>query len=125
MKGTLIGIITFLLSVACYAQVKTTKISGKITDAANGSPLVGASVVIENSKAGVKTDVEGNFFITAEVNKPVSLVISSVGYQSKVVNDIVATESFAPLTIALERAAGDLSNVVVRTSARKESVASL
>jgi hypothetical protein len=124
VKGTLLIVLSFL-SIACFAQVKTTKVSGKVTDALSGSPLVGASVIIEGSSKGTRTDVEGNFFLNTEVNKSLSLKISSVGYQTKVVSDVQVTDNIAPLTIAMERATGDLNSVVVRTSARKESVASL
>ncbi len=81
MKGTLLaGIFYFLFFNCSYAQAKYAKISGRVTDQTNGSPLVGASVVIESNKAGVKTDVEGNFFINLEIGKSYNLLISNIGY---------------------------------------------
>ena len=71
-----------------YSQVNNVKISGKITDISNGTPLVGASVIIESTKAGVKTDVEGNFFIELETGKTYNLLISNIGYLSKIINGV-------------------------------------
>lgn len=127
MKGTLLlGICTFLIITASNGQVKYTKLSGKITDVTNGTPLVGASIILENSKAGVKTDVEGNFFITAEVGKKYNLQVSNIGYVTKVLNGIQVngTEN-DPLTVNLERESSSLNLYVVRSTARRESVASI
>ena len=50
------------LSATVFAQSNTSiKLSGKITDANTTSPVVGASVLLTNTKAGTKTDVDGNF----------------------------------------------------------------
>lgn len=127
MKGTLLaGILTCLISLGTFAQNHYIKISGKITDATNGSPLVSASVIVESTKAGVKTDVEGTFFISVEEGRKYNLLISNVGYQPKAVNDIDASRGGnEPISISLEREAANLNSVVVRTNARRESVASL
>ncbi|HWJ27683.1 MAG TPA: carboxypeptidase-like regulatory domain-containing protein, partial [Flavisolibacter sp.] len=92
MKGTLLtGILACLTCLASFGQTKYIKLSGKVTDVVNGSPLVGASVIVESTKAGVKTDVEGTFFITVPEGKKYNLLISNVGYQTKVVNDVDAS----------------------------------
>ena len=127
MKGTLLtGILACLTCLASFGQTKYIKLSGKVTDVVNGSPLVGASVIVESTKAGVKTDVEGTFFITVPEGKNYNLLISNVGYQTKVVNDVDASKAGnESINISLERESANMNNVVVRTNARRESVASL
>src|SRR5205085_11990802 len=101
-----------------------TKISGKVTDSTTGSPVVGASVTLENGK-GTKTDVEGTFFFNVEAGKSYTIKLTSVGYATKVLEGIEATENIFFINVSLPKANLQLSNVVVRTNARRESTASL
>ena len=88
-------------------QSKLIKISGRVNDASNGSPLLGASVLIENTKAGVKTDVEGNFFISLEEGKTYNLLISNVGYQTKLISGIQPSRvENQPINVSLEQGTG-------------------
>lgn len=69
---------TFLWNTAVFAQNRTIK--GKITDE-KGLGLPGASVTLRGSAAGVSTDAEGNYSISAAPSN--TLVISFIGYISK------------------------------------------
>ena len=114
-----------LLSIASFAQVKTNRLAGKVSDASTSSPLVGASVIAEGTNIGTRTDVEGNFFLTLEADKKYTIRISSIGYQAKQLSDVQAGIENNVVNISLERATGDLGNVVVKASARRESIATL
>src|SRR4051794_21521829 len=104
----------------------TTKLYGKVTDAVTNSPVVGASVILTSTKAGSRTDVEGNFFLQVKVGETYTLEISSVGYQTKVVNDIKTLQGDnAAINVALVQTSAELNTVVVTSSARKEGTASL
>lgn len=76
----------FLLFCLCFyvtdsmAQSKT--ISGKVSDAKDGSPLSGVSVTVKNGAVGVKTDAGGNYNISVNSERQV-LVFSFVGYQTR------------------------------------------
>ena len=108
------------------SQSRDVKISGKVTDLENGNPLVGATVLLESSKSGVKTDVEGNFFIALQTGKTYNLIISNVGYQSKIIEGIkpVSTEN-QPIAISLVHMSANLTSVVVRSNGHRESIASI
>jgi iron complex outermembrane receptor protein len=56
-------------------------VKGKVIDE-NGLPLPGASIVEENTKNGVSTDVDGNFSISVSGPNAI-LVITYMGYQAK------------------------------------------
>ena len=126
MKGTLTGMIICLLTLASFGQVRNTKFTGKVTDASTNSPIVNASVTVEGTSIGTKTDADGNFFLNLETGKKYSIQVSYVGYQSKLVSEVqvLGTEN-APLNVVLEKSANNLGGIVVKTSAKKESVATL
>ncbi|MEP7256833.1 MAG: carboxypeptidase-like regulatory domain-containing protein [Flavitalea sp.] len=121
--------LTILIVLGCmYIQAQSTfsKISGKVVDAENNSPVVGVSVMSSASSKGVTTDVEGGFIITLEQNKKHTLLFTAVGYGLKEVNDLSVTGGEnAALNISMTRNKKELEAVTVRVSARKESVASL
>lgn len=108
------------------AQAKLAKISGRVTDSATGSPLMGVSVTVENEKNGTRTDVEGNFFLTVTEGQSYSIKISSVGYQTKQIDGIRAGDNANSfINISIAKVNVQLSGVVVKTTARRETAASL
>lgn len=67
---------------ALMSMVQAQTIRGTITDAGNGEPIIGASVLEKNTENnGTTTDFDGKFELTAQTETPV-LVISYVGYQT-------------------------------------------
>ena len=58
------------------------KITGTVFED-NGEPCIGATVMIQGSKLGTKTDIDGNFSINVQEGK--KLVISYVGMVSQTV----------------------------------------
>ena len=77
--GFLLGFIPFDL----FAQLT---ISGRISDAEDGSPILGASVFIANSTAGTSTDADGNYRLQIPGEGSYLLTVSHVGYQSFSIN---------------------------------------
>jgi len=62
-------------------QAQAIKISGKVTDASDGSPLIGVTIQEKGTTNGSVTDVNGNFSLTAS---PAStLLFSYVGYAAQ------------------------------------------
>lgn len=79
----LLVMIPLLLMVEFVAAQKKT-ITGKVTAEGSGEPLVGASVVVGNSKSGVATKADGTFSIAVD-QKSAMLTVSYVGFKSKAV----------------------------------------
>jgi TonB-dependent receptor len=126
VRVPLVLISCFLFSAVALAQSNSVKIAGKIVDADNNSPIVAATIIIGASNKGVNTDVEGNFFLSADKGQKYSLTITSIGYQSKTINDIEVNEELTSgLTISLQKSNNELAAVVVTSSARRESLNSL
>jgi len=125
VKKLLSGFVIVLAPFVLSAQSKLIKITGKVTDSTSGSPVIGATVTLEENKQGTKTDVEGNYFLSVQEGKNYSIQVTSVGYQSKIV-DVQANElNGSPINIALGKANVQMSGVVVKTTVRRETAASL
>lgn len=88
-------------------QIQKAPVTGKVLDT-DGTPLVGASVVVKNSNGiGTTTDASGIFSVQAE--KGDVLVISFIGYISKE----VAVKSDGDMKVVLEVENKSLSDVIV------------
>lgn len=58
------------------------RISGNVTDAADGTPLPGVNVVVKGTNTGTVTDLDGNYSLTVS-DEADTLVFSSVGFVSQ------------------------------------------
>lgn len=75
-------VLLVLASVTVLVYSGTTgKITGQISDATTGEPLISANVVIRGTTMGAATDFEGNYVILNVPPGVYTLSISSVGYQ--------------------------------------------
>ncbi|MBE7169166.1 MAG: TonB-dependent receptor [Williamsia sp.] len=129
MRFTFYSLLSFLFLLVhnnAFSQKDLIKISGRIIDADNNTPLVGATIVLGAGTKGVNTDVEGNFFLQAEKGKRISLKVTNIGYQPKLLSDMLVSEdSSSNITIAMQKSSSQLAGVVVSSSARRENINSL
>ncbi|MGZ3765164.1 MAG: SusC/RagA family TonB-linked outer membrane protein [Mucilaginibacter sp.] len=103
-KSICIMLLCILSSMAATAQ---TRITGKVIGSDDKQPVIGATVKIKGTNAGVVTDVNGTFALNAKVGDV--LVISYVGYQPK------SVEVTGPAlgAIVLDITSSSLNEVVV------------
>jgi TonB-linked SusC/RagA family outer membrane protein len=94
----------FLWPIVSYAQ---TTITGTVTEN-DGTPLIGASVVVKGSTKSVAADVNGKFSLSSVTPDQV-LVISYLGYETKEIP--VGNETV--FNVVLDNAAIALEQVVV------------
>ncbi|RPD43040.1 SusC/RagA family TonB-linked outer membrane protein [Chitinophaga barathri] len=87
--------------------LKEVTVKGKVTDAANGLPLIGVTVQLKGSKVGAVTDPQGAFSLTAPDNA--TLVISYIGY----IQQEVPVNGRTNIDIQLTVASTGLNQVVV------------
>lgn len=80
----------FVLSTVNFSQT-TGKISGKITDAETGEPLVGANIFLEGTTTGTASDINGNYFIINIPPRTYRLKASMVGYGTVVYDNLVVS----------------------------------
>jgi TonB-linked SusC/RagA family outer membrane protein len=98
--------IAFLFTTAAFSQNRT--ITGKVTDASSGQGVLGSTVSLKGSKVATQTDNQGSFSISVP-NSAKSLIISSVGYESREIPIDGRSEISASLQITNSR----LNDVVV------------
>jgi TonB-linked SusC/RagA family outer membrane protein len=70
-----------LLCMILISRLDAQSVSGKVTDAATGEPLTGASVREEGTQNGAITDVDGRYKLTVS-NTSARLSFSYTGYQT-------------------------------------------
>ncbi|HEX8425163.1 TonB-dependent receptor [Hymenobacter sp.] len=88
------------------AQAQTSSISGRIVDASNQSPLIGANVLVrglaaDSVKSGAAADVSGNFTVSGLVPGRYQLTISFLGYQTLQRSLTLTTQPLALGALAL------------------------
>ena len=121
---TFLNIALFLvLPLVAHAQDITQTLRGTIYDQSTHEPLIGATIVVQNSNPviGTTTDEAGNFSIANLPLGRVSLEISYIGYESRVIPELMITSAKeVVLSIALKEAATELEGVEVVAGIRKE-----
>jgi TonB-dependent receptor len=108
------------------APTKTGKVTGRLFDAETGEALLGATVMIEGTKMGAVTDLQGNFVVR---NVPVgsyTVVASMVGYAGVRVTSVVVSETeAAKVELALKPQLVQTQGVTVEAKMLKNTEASL
>ena len=66
--------------IFCLKSYSQSILSGKVTDADSGEPLIGASVIY-GSGLGVSTDFDGNYSIKIS-NDEINVKVSYIGYKT-------------------------------------------
>src|SRR6478609_3513321 len=118
-------ILGLFILCAQVVSAQTGKVSGTVSDENNKS-VIGASVKVISLNIGVATDVDGRFVLTLPVGKNYEIEISAVGFGTKTLTEVEVTAGQVNnLNIALVVKSGNLENVTVKTSARKESTNAL
>ena len=101
-------IIVWLTAIIATAQ---TVITGRITDARTGEPLIGATLVSKSSnELGAVTNIDGQFTLTTRVKLPLTLDVQFIGYRSQEVDVYDGAES---VDIELVENTNRLNEVVV------------
>ena len=101
-------IIVWLTAIIATSQ---TVITGRITDARTGEPLIGATLVPKSSnELGAVTNIDGQFTLTTRVKLPLTLDVQFIGYRSQEVDVYDGAES---VDIELVENTNRLNEVVV------------
>lgn len=102
-----------LLTATVCAQ---NQVTGTITDAETGDPLIGANIIIKGTVVGTVTDLDGSYELNSSVRLPYTLIISYTGFAAE---EVEVTESDATVDLSLS-AAGILGEEVVVSASRVE-----
>ncbi len=99
-------IVILMLSSIVFGQGRT--VTGKVTDASDGTPLPGVSIRVEGTSRGTTTDMDGNYSI-ANVEDASVLQFSYLGYITQTITVGTRTQINIQLSYNVE----ELQEVVV------------
>ena len=112
-----IVIFSLMLFVGNIALAQTT-ISGSITDSETGEAIPGANIIVIGSRTGAATDFDGNFVLTSSAELPFNVEITSVGFNSSIIE---VTSSDQQIDISLE-AGQNLDEIIISASRRPQKI---
>lgn len=100
-----VALMCFLMGIGLL-QAQPITVTGTVTSASDGEPLIGASVRVIDTNVGAATDIDGNFTIQAEIGATVSFTyVGFITREVKVTGD--------RLDVALQENSEVLDEVVV------------
>jgi iron complex outermembrane recepter protein len=95
-------------------------IQGRVTSQADGLPLAGATVRLSGTSTSAETDAGGRFELAVGPTRPVTIVVSQIGYLDQEV--VIDAPGAGPLEVALDAAPTVGGEVVVMASRYEESI---
>ena len=105
MKKLTFALLCLMMSIG-MASAQTKQVTGTVTSAEDGEPIIGASVIVKGTTTGTVTDFDGKFELTVPSSAK-TLEISYVGMTTK-------EEAIKPtMKIVLETSALNLDEVMV------------
>lgn len=116
---TLVTLLLLFVSVSAKADKTafadgTSKVVGKVADAQTGEPIIGATILIEETSYGAYSDLDGNFQIRKVPFGYYTIRVSSVGYKTTKVSDVgVAADQNTVFNIVLEPKLTEVDSIVV------------
>jgi outer membrane receptor protein involved in Fe transport len=122
MKTATRAIFVFFVSLLILNKsfAQTLTISGKISNSESKDAVPAASVLLKGSTSGTYTDGQGNFKLTINHAVPFTLIISSIGYETKEFEVVSAST-----TIAIELKPASVMGTEVVISATRSQIRSL
>ena len=115
MKKLLLVAFAMFTSVIMFAQ---TTVSGTVTDA-QGEPLPGANIKVENKAVGTTTDFDGKFTMKVTDAPPFNIEISMLGYKTQ---KVAISKNNQKVAVSLTENATSLDEVVVSASRTPERI---
>ncbi len=112
-KNLLFGFLFCLVALRSLAQTTTNDIKGFVYDKATGEPVIFTNVLIQGSKMGAQTDVNGFFSIKKVPVGNYNIIITYLGYDSLIKPITVTTGQVQNLKLYLEKKARVLKGTVI------------
>ncbi len=96
-----------------------TTVSGVVTDATNGEPLIGVNVLVQGTATGTATDVDGRYSINTDQSNPI-LVFSYTGYEDLQLT--ISEQGSSTQNVSLKESSISLKDVVVSANRVEENL---
>lgn len=96
-----------LLLISFIISAQEINVIGKVTDAKDGSPMIGVSVIVKGTSIGTTSDVDGNFSLKCKSNDV--LIFSFIGYQKQE----IAVAGRTKIDVSLKEDTKEIDEVIV------------
>lgn len=110
----------FFLLVAILSVEAQTTISGRVTDIESGEPLIGVNIIVKGTVLGTVTNYDGYFSLKVTANPPITLNISSVGFERQEID--ITSSNVTNLEVNMTESSMLGQEVVVSASRVEESI---
>lgn len=97
-----------LVAVPVVSSAQEVLVTGAVTDAQTGEPLIGVNVLVQGRAQGTSTNFDGEFSLAVPGNNS-ALIFSLMGYQS----DTIVVGTQRELMVTLQQDVASLDEVVV------------
>ncbi len=118
----------FLLVFPVFLSLRAAvagRITGRVTDQKDGSPLIGANIVLEKTILGASSDAKGIFRIAAVPAGTYSIRVSMIGYKTLTLQAVTVREGLeTALDVALSETPIELDPLVVTAEKHPQSLGS-
>lgn len=109
--STVVLLLLFALPGVALAQ-NTGKLSGRVTDAGTGDPLIGANVYLPDVQRGAATDIDGNYTILGIPVGQYDIQYSYTGYEGQTLTGVEISQG-RTRTVDIELSSQSIGEVVV------------
>ncbi|WP_315824308.1 carboxypeptidase-like regulatory domain-containing protein [Paraflavitalea speifideaquila] len=82
-RAALLNLVLLLFAANTYSQIQTYTITGTIRNSANKDVVPAVSVTLKGSSTGTFSDERGHFKLVTNQRPPITLVFSSIGFESQ------------------------------------------
>ncbi|MEO6314150.1 MAG: TonB-dependent receptor [Chitinophagaceae bacterium] len=104
-------LIVFTFTITATAQ--TVTVTGNVKNSSNKDAVPAVSVTIKGSSSGTFTDEKGDFKVVTAQKLPITLIISSIGFETK---EMLVTSASSPVQVDFVPASSLGTEVVVSAS---------
>ncbi|MFZ4590616.1 MAG: carboxypeptidase regulatory-like domain-containing protein [Ignavibacteria bacterium] len=95
--------ILFAISIFTFGQLSAQSIKGKVIDANNSEPLIGATIKIVGTSHGAIADLDGTYQIEGLIPGTYDVKVSYIGYDDKTIKNVqVKPNDFVKLDVVLQ-----------------------
>ncbi|PTX44519.1 iron complex outermembrane receptor protein [Christiangramia gaetbulicola] len=119
MKIKLFTMMSLLFGVFAYAQ--TGSISGTITDAATGEPLLGTNIIVRGTNTGATTNESGYYKLELDPDN-YTIEVFFIGYETVTRDIAIQAGEDMKMDFSLEPSASVMDEVVVSANRRPQKI---
>lgn len=106
-----------MISAISFAQNNKQNIRGVVIDKLSQTPIIGATIVVQNSTKQVQTDNSGNYLLSDMAPDRYEIKVSFSGYKEVIIPNVIVTSGKEViLDITMEDEFNKLNEVVVKAS---------